>query len=59
MTKQEIIELIKRKKDACELALLDLYALDEVTPNDESIKIDIIRLEEQIDTYKYLLQEIY
>lgn len=59
MTKQEIIEFIKRRKDACELALLDLYALDEVTQNDESIKIDIIRLEEEINTYKTLLQEIY
>ena len=59
MNKQEIIELIKRRKNACELALLDLYALNGVTPNDESIKIDIIRVEEEIDTYKTLLQEIY
>ena len=59
MTKQEIIELIKRRKDACELALKDLYEISNSTPNDEGLNLDIIRAEEQFDTYKYLLQEIY
>lgn len=57
MTIQDIIELITRRKNACELALHDLYNLYALD-GDESINIDIIRIEEEIETYKSLLQDI-